>query len=71
VMRRLGSRQVFALLSNSDTKETRRLYAGLAVERVAAVRLINSKADQRGPVGELLVTSCAVPTRRRSPRRDP
>jgi DNA adenine methylase len=71
VMRRLGSRQVFALLSNSDTRETRRLYAGLSVQSVAAVRAINSKVDQRGPVGELLVTSQAVPTRRRSPRRDP
>ena len=68
-MLKLKSRQVFALLSNSDTPETRRLYEGLTIERVAAVRLINSKADQRGPVGEILVTSDAVLARKRSPRR--
>lgn len=66
VVRLLRRRSVFALLSNSDTEETRRLYDGLIVERVVANRMINSKADQRGPVGELLVTNRPVARSRAS-----
>jgi len=60
VFSRLASRGVHAVLSNSDTPETRRLYEGLSVETVPASRLINSKADARGTVNELLVTSKLV-----------
>jgi len=55
VMRRLDERRVHALLSNSESDRTRKLYRGLRIERVEAVRAINSRADRRGPVGELLV----------------
>jgi DNA adenine methylase len=70
VVRRLRKGRVFALLSNSDTEETRQLYTGLLVQHVAARRLINSKADQRGPVGELLVTNRAA-MRQRTTRSRP
>lgn len=44
-----------ALLSNSDTPETRKLYKGLKIEVIQARRAINSKATKRGKVNELLV----------------
>jgi DNA adenine methylase len=44
-----------ALLSNSDTPETRKLYKGLEIHTVFAKRRINSKGDKRGKVTELLV----------------
>lgn len=53
----LGRRGVFALLSNSDTATTRRLYDGHEVARVKARRSINSEPSRRGPIGELLVSN--------------
>ena len=55
LMRDLKKRKVRALLSNSDVKATRKLYRGLKLERILATRPINSRADRRGPVPELLV----------------
>lgn len=55
LMWRLDDRRVHALLSNSESRQTRELYRGLRIERVEATRAINSRADRRGPVGELLV----------------
>jgi DNA adenine methylase len=55
LMRELKKRRVPALLSNSDVKATQQLYRGLARERISASRPINSRADRRGPVPELLV----------------
>lgn len=45
------------VLSNSYCKITRKLYAGLQQQKIAARRSINSKATARGPVKELLVIS--------------
>jgi DNA adenine methylase len=56
-LRELGARKVRALLSNSDCRETRRLYAPLPSERVPVRRAINSVAEGRGAVSELLVKS--------------
>jgi DNA adenine methylase len=56
-LRDLGARRVPALLSNSDCRETRRLYEGLPWKRVPVRRAINSVAAGRGAVGELLVKS--------------
>ncbi len=56
-LRELGQRRVLALLSNSDTEQTQRLYRGLKVEKVFASRSINSNPEKRGPVQELLVRS--------------
>jgi DNA adenine methylase len=51
----LARRGVFALLSNAGSEEARALYGSLPVDRVSARRAINSRADRRGPVAEILV----------------
>jgi len=56
-LRRLRKRKVYALLSNSDVTLTRGLYEGLPFEAVKVNRRINSRADRRGPISELLVRS--------------
>jgi DNA adenine methylase len=55
--RTLADRGVFLVASNSDTEPVRDLYRGFEMLEVRARRSINSKADRRGPVGELLITS--------------
>ena len=57
VLRELGTNKIRAVLSNSDCKESRRLYKGLPRKEVEVRRPINSVATRRGPVGELLVKS--------------
>ncbi len=64
--RQLAERGVCAVLSNSDTPETRQLYAGFDLEFPQVTRSINSKGSARGPVSEILVSN--VPSRRRSKR---
>lgn len=57
LFRDLEGRGVRALLSNSDTPLTRALYGDFG-ERCASVvarRAVNSRADRRGAVGEILV----------------
>lgn len=53
----LTKRKVRLVLSNSDTPRTRELYKRWQVDPIQVPRLINSKSDQRGTVGELLVTN--------------
>ena len=62
---RLAKKGVSVLLSNSDTPETRALYAGFETKTVFAKRAINSDATRRGAVSELLVRSVvsAAPAR--------
>ena len=55
---RFAGRGVHCVLSNSDTPFIRKLYKGFNIETVYARRAINSRADRRGPVGEVLVSSC-------------
>lgn len=55
--RRLDRIGVAALLSNSETPATRELYAGFRLTAVPATRAINSKANRRGAITELLVTN--------------
>lgn len=55
VFRSLPERGMYGVLSNSDTPETRALYAGLPREFVQVRRLINRDGNGRGPVSELLV----------------
>jgi DNA adenine methylase len=62
----LKKRRVAAVLSNSDTPRTRRMYDGFQMEIVHAVRNINSKADKRGAITELLV--CTRPVRGSRPQ---
>jgi DNA adenine methylase len=53
----LAERKVLAVLSNSDTPETRALYRGWSIKHLQVPRAINSRASNRGPVGELLVVN--------------
>jgi DNA adenine methylase len=53
---RLAQRGVHVVLSNSDTPFIRQLYRGCRIDRVQARRAINSRADRRGTVGEVIVT---------------
>jgi DNA adenine methylase len=55
--KKLASRGVAAVLSNSDTTFTSGLYTGFVVHKIAVSRPINSKASGRGAVYELLVTN--------------
>lgn len=52
---RLTENGVNAVLSNSDTPETRRLFGDFEFEVVRARRNINCHAGRRGQIGELLV----------------
>ena len=55
VFRRLDGRGVKLLLSNSDTPLIQELYAPYTVETVMACRRVNSRADKRGEVREVMV----------------
>ncbi len=53
----LDRKGVHVVLSNSDTEFIRSLYAGFEIEQVFCRRAINSRADRRGPVAEVLVSN--------------
>ena len=55
VFTRLGDRGIQAMLSNSDTPFIRELYEGFAIDQVQAARAVNSKANGRGKVAEVIV----------------
>ena len=55
VFAELARRGVRAMLSNSDTPFVRELYAGFHVEQLFAARAVNSRANGRGKVAEVLV----------------
>jgi DNA adenine methylase len=55
VYRELNGRGVKLLLSNSDTPLIQSLYKGFKVDVVLARRQVNSRADKRGEVREVLV----------------
>ena len=55
VFAELARRGVRALLSNSDTPFVRELYAGFRVEQLFAARAVNSRANGRGKVAEVVV----------------
>lgn len=57
VFAHLAERGVHAVLSNSDTPFVRKLYKRFEIETVYARRAINSRADRRGPVPEVLVST--------------
>jgi DNA adenine methylase len=68
VFAELSRRKVQAVLSNSDTPETRELYAAFTLEPVRVARPINSRASARGPINEILVKN-VPPARARAVRR--
>jgi DNA adenine methylase len=55
--RALADRGCAVMLSNSDTPLVRKLYAGFHIERVSCNRAINSRADARGAVAEVIVSN--------------
>lgn len=59
----LAARGVSALVSNSDTDLVRSLYTTppFAVDQVQAARAINSAADRRGKIGELVISTYSTP----------
>jgi DNA adenine methylase len=57
VFRKLAERDVLVMLSNSDSGDVRRLYSNFHIHEVQAARHINAKADKRGKIAELVVTS--------------
>ena len=57
VFNALDDRGCHVMLSNSDTEYTRKLYHKFNVEAVQASRAINSRADKRGKVSELIITN--------------
>jgi DNA adenine methylase len=56
----LVDRGAFVLLSNSDTELSRSLYEGFKIDTVNATRAINSRADRRGAVREVLVQGLRI-----------
>jgi len=61
VFRTLAARGVKVMLSNSDTKLVRELYAGYPIATVFAARSINSKGSGRGKLTEVVVRSYEEP----------
>jgi DNA adenine methylase len=66
VFGKLAKSGVCAVLSNSNTPDTRDLFGSHGLEIVTARRSINSDSRARGPVGEILVSSSRAP--RKNPR---
>jgi DNA adenine methylase len=57
VCRSIDKRGVMFMASNSDTPYVRELYSGFRVEKVFASRMVNSKADRRGKIAEVIITN--------------
>ncbi len=55
IFKDLDRRRCLLMLSNSDTPFVRELYEGYRIETVRSQRRINSNADNRGPVDEVVV----------------
>jgi DNA adenine methylase len=53
----LANRGVKVMLSNSDCPFIQDLYRGFRIHTILAARAINSKAEKRGKITEILVTS--------------
>lgn len=67
--REMSKKGAYVLLSNSDPKNSDpgdnffdELYKDFTIERVQASRMINSKADGRGEISELLINNAGVKT---------
>ena len=57
LLHELDRRGARFLLNNHDTPQLRRMYAGFHIDVAIASRMINSRADKRGGVAELIVTN--------------
>ncbi len=72
IYRELSRRGCQVMLSNSDTPFIRRLYREFDLRKVSARRSINSRADRRGRVAELVVLNYApaLPAGGEAPERE-
>ncbi len=61
VYRELAARGCRLMLSNSDTPLVHRLYADFTIEIVQARRAINTRADRRGAISEVVVLNYQRP----------
>lgn len=59
LFRELDDRGCLLALSNNDTPDVRRLYAGYDMSPIIAPRAISSKASTRGEITELLIRNTA------------
>ena len=57
VFKELSDKGVYVMLSNHNTKFINELYKGFHITIVPAKRMINSKADGRGEVEEVIITN--------------
>lgn len=57
VFQELAQRGVKVMLSNSDCEFIRQLYSDFKIHKISATRAINSNAQKRGKISEVLVTS--------------
>lgn len=57
VFKELSDKGVYVMLSNHNTKFINELYKGFHITVVPAKRMINSKADGRGEVEEVIITN--------------
>ena len=57
VFKELSNKGVYVMLSNHNTKFINELYKGFHITVVSAKRMINSKADGRGEVEEVIITN--------------
>jgi DNA adenine methylase len=57
IFKELSDRKCFVMLSNSDTKVIRDLYADFHIHEVQAARAINSNGNGRGKITELVITN--------------
>ena len=57
VFKELSDKGVYVMLSNHNTKFINELYKGFHITVVPAKRMINSKADGRGAVEEVIITN--------------
>jgi len=55
IYKRMDGRGVMLMLSNSASELVTGLYAGFRIVEVTAKRAINSRADGRGPISELVI----------------
>ena len=57
LFKKLSDKGVYVMLSNHNTKFINELYKGFHITIVPAKRMINSKADGRGEVEEVIITN--------------
>jgi DNA adenine methylase len=58
VFKKLDKKGCLCMGSNSDTKFIKELYSDFNINIVKAKRLINSKAEGRGEINEVVITNC-------------